>query len=87
MTEVLCLCFDEKLASSKTSPPAQQLDAHLSTVAGVAGTLAAALAASGEESLSECAYFLELDLQRIRDLLTQCDVTLTREVQPTEVDE
>lgn len=87
MTEVLCLCFDEQLAKTRTSLPAQQLDAHLSTIAGVAGTLAAALAASGEESLSECAYFLELDLQRLRDLLAKCSIALTIEEQPAEGDE
>ena len=70
MTEVLSLHFDD----SHSNQPSQQLDAHLVTVAGVAGTLAAALTALQEESLSECAYFLELEIQRVRELLGNCTI-------------
>ena len=72
MTEVLSLWFDESLSTKESEKPSQQLDAHLVTLAGVAGTLATALSASKDESLSECAYFLELEIQRLRELLSRC---------------
>ena len=81
MTEVLSLCFDKELTCDDTAKPTQQLDAHLVTLAGVAGTLATALSAHQEESLSECAYFIELEIQRVRELLAGCDLTLSA---PTE---
>ena len=74
MTEVLSLCFDGRVVVGDSNQPSQQLDAHLVTVSGVAGTLAAALSARREESLSECAYFLELELQRLRELLAGCEI-------------
>lgn len=82
MADVLCLRFDKPRGVVEGSKgPSQQLDAHLVTVAGVAGTLAAALAASREESLSECAYFLELELQRLRELLAGCQISPIEDVE------
>lgn len=78
MTEVLSLYFDVEGPDERSQPsaPSQQLDAHLVMVSGIAGTLAAALSATKDESLSQCAYFLEVEIERLRELLSRCDISL-----------